>query len=269
MKKVIFVLIFFLFQEIFAAPQPQPTAKPPAKKTELTDLKKLPLPFYKTEPISFNKTAWLTSEQLSEHYKLYQGYVDKLNEITKKLENFDRSEASNATYSVYREINIERTFAMNANVLHKYFFQNIAKPSGENRLLEPGTLMMKLIIESFGSVDAFKDDFFAAARSSRGWVITAYALDDNRIYNFILDTHNQIVPVLVMPLLILDVYEHAYFLDFGTKRVSYLDLFWKNINWNVVEDRVIKWVMPFRPQEHITPYGPSQQNQLLQIQTKK
>ena len=123
--------------------------------------------------------------------------------------------------------------------------------------------MMELILEAFGSLEAYKNDLNACGTSARGWVITAYALDDKRIHNFTLDAHNQTVPVLVMPLLVLDVYEHAYFMDFGTKRASYIQLFWSNINWDIVEARIAKWVTPLiKPCESFVPHpttAPAQQ----------
>ncbi len=202
--------------------------------------KKLPLPTYEPVKYRFDKIPWLTTEQLSEHIELYKGYVKKENEIAKALTTIDRSKANGITYSEFRSLKLAETFAMNGDILHQLYFENIS----DKQSITPGEQMMNFIIEAFGSLDAFKKDLFACATSSRGWVLTGYSLHDNRIHNFVLEAHNQTVPVLVMPLITLDVYEHAYFLDFGTKRPSYVDRFWNNINWNVVEERVNMWVNP-------------------------
>ncbi len=214
--------------------------KPQIDPAFLTLSKRLPLPTYEIVPFRFDKIPWLTSEQLSQHMELYKGYVNKRNEIAKTLKKVDPSKASGVTYSKYRSLKTAETFAMNGDILHRLYFQNIS----EKKSQKPGEQMMNLIIEAFGSLESFKNDLFACASSSRGWVLTGYSLDDNMIHNFLLDAHNQTVPVLVMPLLVLDVYEHAYFLDFGTKRPSYVQLFWSNINWDVVEERINKWVNP-------------------------
>ena len=72
-----------------------------------------------------------------------------------------------------------------------------------------------------------------------------YGIDDGHVHNYVFESHNQNVPVLSIPLLVLDVYEHAYMIDFGIKRAAYLDVFWENVNWDVVEQRIKKWVLPF------------------------
>ena len=102
--------------------------------------------------------------------------------------------------------------------------------------------MEKIIKKNWGSVDAFKKDLFNCAQASRGWVMTAYSYYDKRVRNYVLEEHNQTVPVMTMPLLVLDVYEHAYMIDFGINRTAYLDVFWNQINWDSVEQRIAKWV---------------------------
>ena len=85
---------------------------------------------------------------------------------------------------------------------------------------------------------------FDAAGCSRDWVATGYMLDDGMIHNFALEGHNQSVSVLMIPLLVIDVYEHAYMIDFGTAKNPYFDVLWRNTNWSVVEDRIGKWIIP-------------------------
>lgn len=202
--------------------------------------KKLPTPLYEIAPFKSDAMPWLTSEQVSQHMKLYQGYVNTRNDLAKKIKKTDPSQATSATYSEYRSMKEAEVFAMNADILHKLYFQNISGRKSRT----PGTQMMELIIEAFGSVEDFKKDLIACGNSARGWVLTGYSLNDNRIHNFLLDAHNKNVPILVMPLLILDMYEHAYFLDFGTNKSAYIENFWNNINWDVVEDRINMWVNP-------------------------
>jgi Fe-Mn family superoxide dismutase len=182
----------------------------------------------------------LSAKQLNEHKTLYERYVAKRNEIAQKLHTVDRAN-QNRTYSPYRELKIEETYALNGSLLHELYFENMnKKPSNV------GPQMNALIEQSFGSFDAFKQDLMAAAQCARGWVLTAYSIDDQRVHNFVLEEHNQKVPVLTIPLLVLDVYEHAYMIDFGIKITSYLDIFWENIDWNVVEQRINKWVNKLR-----------------------
>jgi len=194
----------------------------------------LPLPEHK--PLNFDlsgKLKGLSAKQIEEHEQLYSGYVNKRNEIAQQLVGADRSKANNVTNSPYRGLKLAETFAMNGDILHRLYFQNLSP-----KATTIGNTALHLIESNFGSLEAYKTDLFAAAQSARGWAITGYALDDGRVYNFVLDTHNQMVPMLVIPLVVLDVYEHAYMIDFGIKRVSYLDVFWQALDWDVVEKRV-------------------------------
>jgi Fe-Mn family superoxide dismutase len=186
-------------------------------------------------------TKGLSINQLKQHYDLYAGYVKKRNQIERNLQTVNRENAASTTYSPYRALKVAETFAVNGSLLHQLYFENMHANGSQ-----PGVLTMKLIDCSFGSFDNFKKDFFDAGGVARGWVILAYGLDDGRLHNYVLEAHNQNVPVLAIPLLVLDVYEHAYMIDFGIKRANYLDVFWNNIDWNVVEERIEKWVLPFK-----------------------
>lgn len=200
---------------------------------------------YATKPYDqlISQTKGLSTNQLKQHYDLYAGYVKKRNQIEQDLQTVNRENSASTTYSPYRSLKIAETFAVNGALLHELYFENM-RATGTN----PGPHTIKLIECSFGSFDNFKKDFIDAAGVARGWVLMAYGMDDGRLHNYVLEAHNQNVPVLSIPLLVLDVYEHAYMIDFGIKRANYLDVFWQNINWDAVEQRIEQWVMPFAQQ---------------------
>lgn len=183
----------------------------------------------------------LTENQLKQHYDLYAGYVKKRNQIEQDLQTVDRADSAGITYSPFRALKIAETFAVNGSLLHELYFENMSA-----KQTQPGLETMKLIIDGYGSLENFKSDLIDSGAVARGWVITAYGMDDGHLHNYVLESHNQNVPVLSIPLLVLDVYEHAYMIDFGIKRAAYLDVFWDNINWDVVEQRVKKWVLPLQ-----------------------
>jgi Fe-Mn family superoxide dismutase len=163
---------------------------------------------------------------------LYKGYVARRNEIALKLSEVER--VGNVTYTPYRALKIAETFARNGQLLHELYFEEL-----EGLPCAMGERFKQALTSDFGSVESFLSDLKAAALASRGWVITAYDLSDKKIHNYVADAHNETIPVNVVPLFITDVYEHAYFLDFGTDRSAYLDKFFSQVNWQVVEDRML------------------------------
>ena len=183
-----------------------------------------------------DNTQGLSKNQIDQHKELYAGYIKKRNEIAQKLQTVNREYAANRTYSAFRALKIAETYAINGSLLHELYFENLG---GNNTTMGP--MAKKLLEKNFGSLDSYKQDFIDCGGCARGWVITALMLDDYSVHNFVLEEHNQHVPVLALPLIVLDVYEHAYMIDFGIKRDPYLEVFWKNINWNVVEKRIQKW----------------------------
>lgn len=185
----------------------------------------------------------LSDGQLQAHRDvLYMGYVKRLGEIETNLESVDRSTA-NGISSPYRALKAEETFALNGVVLHELYFGNLGTPGAGM-----GARTTTAIVRDFGSVDAWKDDFLACGKAARGWVLFAYSLYDGKLHNYLLDTHHFHVPMLAIPLLVLDVYEHAYFMDYGTDRAKYMADFLAHAQWDVVEKRLV-WSEELGPAE--------------------
>ena len=187
------------------------------------------------KPLKYKKLDGLSEKQLSEHHDvLYAGYVKKVNEIWNKLKTVDLTTA-NATYSDLRELKVEETFALNGVKLHEGYFDNMggnAQPNGD---------VSKWIKEDFGSYEHWFEEFKALGIAARGWVVLALDIEDGKLHNFVCDTHNQGGVWGSIPLLILDVFEHAYFIDYGTSRKSYIEAFMKTLNWNHVNDIIKKY----------------------------
>lgn len=194
---------------------------------------------YQAKLFDFSDVQGLSCSQLQQHLKLYHGYVNKRNEIYQLLKTVDKTNAAGITYSPFRSLKTAETFALNGSILHELYFENLSS----RKKMSPET--EKLLIKNFGSITAFKSDVIDCASCSRGWVVTAYSINDSKLYNFVLDTHNETVPILALPILVIDIYEHAYMIDFGINRTQYLQRIWENINWDVVEQRIVKWVKKF------------------------
>lgn len=179
------------------------------------------------------KLDGISDNQLQQHRDiLYTGYINKLNEITEKLRLADRSKA-NAVFSEFRELKAEESFALNGVILHELYFENLG-----GKGTSPGKDTKKVIEREFISYEKFLEDFKACGMCARGWVIFGYSVYDGKVHNYILDTHHFHAPVRVVPVVVLDMYEHAYMIDYGVKKALYIDAFIKNIDWNVAENRL-------------------------------
>lgn len=187
------------------------------------------------KPLKYKSLNGLSEKQLAEHHDvLYAGYVKKTNEIRQKLASVDVT-APNATYSDLRELKVEETFALNGVKLHESYFDNMGgdgKASG---------MAAQWIERDFGSYAKWEAEFKACGIAARGWVVLAFDLEEGRLYNFVCDVHNQGGVWGTIPLLILDVYEHAYFLDYATGRKAYIEAFMKLVDWKVVNDQIKKF----------------------------
>ena len=168
------------------------------------------------------------------HYKLYQGYVAKRNEILTRLAEVDLS-AANQVYSEVRALKIDLTFAIGGVKNHEIYFEHLGGGGGD-----PTGAIASLIERDFGSVEEWRSDLKATGMGGRGWAWTAYDWDEQRLFNYIGDAQNTFPVWNATPLVALDVDEHAYVLDFQNDRAAYIDAFFANLDWGVVNDWVWK-----------------------------
>jgi Fe-Mn family superoxide dismutase len=174
------------------------------------------------------------------HYKLYQGYVAKRNEILGRLADVDLSSA-NQVYSEVRALKVDLTFAIGGIKNHEIYFEHLGGDGGD-----PDGVFAQLVERDFGSASAWREDLKATGMAGRGWAWTAYDWDEGRLFNYIGDTQNTYPIWNATPLVALDVYEHAYFLDYQTDRASYIDAFFANLDWTTVNDWVSQYQVPLR-----------------------
>ena len=172
------------------------------------------------------------------HYKLYQGYVNKRNEILRRLAEVDLT-AANQVYSDIRALKVDLTFAIGGVKNHEVYFEHLGGDGGE-----PDGAIGALIARDFGSVVAWRADLKATGMAGRGWAWTAYDWDEERLFNHVGDAQNTFPIWNATPLVALDVYEHAYFLDYQTDRGSYIEAFFANLDWAVVNDWVARYAIP-------------------------
>jgi Fe-Mn family superoxide dismutase len=169
------------------------------------------------------------------HYKLYEGYVNKRNEILARLSEVDLS-AANQVYSDFRALKVDLSFAIGGIKNHEIYFEHLGGGGGN-----PDGAIAELLERDFRSVDAWRADLKASGMAGRGWAWTAYDWDELRLFNYVGDAQNTFPIWNATPLVALDVYEHAYFLDYQTDRGSYIDAFFANLDWSVVNDWVARY----------------------------
>jgi len=181
---------------------------------------------------SIRELNGISQRTQEEHYELYKGYVAKTNEIQKKLDTVDRSTA-NQIFSDLRALRVDLSFAIGGVKNHEIFFGHLGGKGGQ-----PLRRTMELIVRDYPSYDAWLADFKASGLAARGWVWLAYDHDLNMLTTVVGDAQNTFPLWNATPILAMDVYEHAYWLDYGRLRAKYIEAFFNNLDWGVVEQNL-------------------------------
>lgn len=172
----------------------------------------------------------ISDPQLKAHFKLYENYIKKINDTELKIKNFD---VVKGDPEIYRALHLAQTFALGGAVLHELYFGNLGATDKE-----PKGDLKKMIDRDFGNVQNFVGHLKLAGKVMRGWSVCALNFRTGKLKVYGLDQHHQYVPNMVYPILALDVYEHAYMIDYGVDRGAYIDAFVANLNWRPAEDRL-------------------------------
>jgi Fe-Mn family superoxide dismutase len=166
---------------------------------------------------------------LQNHFTLYQGYVKNTNAL---LETFKTMEVGTPEYA---ELHRRFGWEWNGMRLHELYFGNMVK--GGVNLSE--RMLKQKIDATWGSVENWKKDFMGlASMRGIGWVILAHDKKDGKLFNVWIGEHDMGHLAGVTPLLVMDVFEHAFMLDYGVKRAEYIGAFMSSIDWHAVEERL-------------------------------
>ncbi len=198
------------------------------EKSKFYTLPELPYGYRDLEP-------HMSEEQLRIHHdKHHQGYVNGANVIFQKLDKARKDGADLDVKSTLKAL----SFNIGGHLLHSLFWPNLA-PTGRGGG-KPGGLLGDAIEKEFGGFERFKEEFSQAAVSveGSGWAALSFCRQTDRPIIMQIEKHNTNVYPVFRILMVLDVWEHAYYLDYKNQRAKFVDAFWNIVNWEEVNKRL-------------------------------
>ena len=184
-------------------------------------------PKFRAQPLTFNpdKIKWLSAQAITEHHAIYAGSVSRLTEITEQLAQIDFARATPAEIGALKR---EQQAVYNSSLLHELYFECLGEAP-----TQPAGVFAQAISRDFGSLDRWKAEFTAMGKATtdgKGLVILAYAPRDKRLMNHLAADHAT-GPAGCVPLIVLDMYEHAYKADYAGEPAKYVDSFVQMVRW--------------------------------------
>jgi superoxide dismutase, Fe-Mn family len=195
-------------------------------------------------PRQFNLSGLkgISDETLDVHFKLYEGYVKETNKLTEKITEFVKDgNVDQEEMPAYSELTRRLGFEYNGMVLHEYYFDNLQRGGGIGDPTKTSQFA-KAAETSFGSYDVWKADFVGIGKMRGvGWAICYQNPSNGRLSNHWITLHETGNVAGFTPILVMDVWEHAYLLDYKpAERPKYIEAFFSNIAWDAVEERIKK-----------------------------
>ena len=168
---------------------------------------------------------------LKNHFTLYQGYVNNTNKLSDMLSSKDK-DAANPEYA---ELKRRFGFEFNGMLLYEYYFENL----GGKKPLDKTAVLAKKLAGAYGSYEGWEHDFKATgAMRGIGWVVLYQDDVTGGLFNQWINEHEVGHPAGCRPILVMDVFEHAFMIDYGLKRADYIAAFFRNIDWQAAADRL-------------------------------
>ncbi len=177
----------------------------------------------------------ISEEQLKLHHqKHHQAYVNSANAILQRL---DKARTEGADFDVKATLK-ELSFHIGGHLLHSLFWANMAPPGKGGG--KPTGALGGAIDKEFGSLDRFRKEFNLAATSveGSGWATLSFCRQTDRPIIMQIEKHNTNVYPMFTILMVIDVWEHAYYLDYRNERAKFVDAFWNIVNWHEVDNRL-------------------------------
>jgi Fe-Mn family superoxide dismutase len=194
---------------------------------------------YKAKQFNLSGLNGISDRTLEVHFKLYEGYVKETNNLSDRInEIIADGKVDQDEMPAYSELTRRLGFEYNGMVLHEYYFGNLKK--GGSGDPDRGSNFLKAAERSFGSYDIWKTDFVGIGKMRGvGWAICYENPANGRLSNHWITLHEVGNVAGFKPILVMDVWEHAYLLDYKpADRPKYIEAFFSNIDWNALEQRV-------------------------------
>ncbi len=178
-------------------------------------------------------TAGFGDTMLKNHFTLYQGYVNNVNKVYDALAQMLKD--GKAGTPEYSELKRRFGWEFDGMRLHEFYFWSMRKGG---KALDRKSKLAKKLADDFGSVENWEADFRAlAGMRGIGWVVLYFDLHAGRLFNVWINEHDGGHLAGCEPLLVMDVFEHAYMTDYGIKKAGYIDAFFKAIDWETAAQR--------------------------------
>jgi Fe-Mn family superoxide dismutase len=197
-----------------------------------------PSKFYVLPQLPYNYSdlaPYMSEEQLRVHHTIHhQAYVNGANSILKRLDGARRENADIDVKSILKEL----SWNIGGHLLHSLFWRNLAPPGKGGG--KPGGKLSSIIEKEFGSFERFRKEFTQAAVSveGSGWAALTVCRQTGRPIIMQIEKHNTNVYPTFPILMVLDVFEHAYYIDYKNRRADFVEAFWNIVNWDEVSQRL-------------------------------
>ncbi len=180
----------------------------------------------------------ISDKQVEEHLALYSGYVKQVNALNEELAKLRGEGKASGKNLEFAELTRRLGFEYDGMILHEYYFSNL-KPAADPQPA-PNSALAKAFSEFFGSVDQWRTEFLGIGEMRGvGWVILFEDPVTDRLTNHWVTLHQEGIPAGFKPLLVMDVWEHAFMRDYKvTDKAKYVEAFFRNIDWKMVERRL-------------------------------
>lgn len=194
---------------------------------------------YQVKEFNLSRLHGISDQTLEMHFKLYEGYVKETNRLTEAIaEILKDGRVDQEEMPAYSELKRRLGFEYNGMVLHEYYFSNLTKDSGQDPARN--SPFLQAVQSSFGSFDLWKADFTSVGKMRGvGWAICYLDPLHGQLSNHWITLHEVGNVAGFIPVLVMDVWEHAFLLDYKpAERPKYIEAFFSNLNWQTVEERL-------------------------------